>query len=82
MFGLYVSLNHLFQDHHVIPQGDTFVKHDVIQRSGFDIQSASNRLHIPSHRGLADILEVTVHPGGPLKSYESGNRGNTGTVYN
>jgi hypothetical protein len=70
MFELYARLSHMFQDHHVIAQAYKYQVHDVITTSGYDIQSASNRLHLPSNRSLAASLNVTVHNGGPLKSYD------------
>src|SRR5262249_34192321 len=68
----------VFQDHHIISQ--QFENNPVIKVLGdlFKIQAPSNRLYLPSDRGLASDMGLTPHIGGPVDSYQKG----IGTVLN
>src|SRR4051794_27004316 len=65
-----------FPEHHIVPQGDRFESHVVIQdltyNGLFDIQSSFNKQELPADQETAELFDSSPHTGNHLSSYYNG----------
>ncbi|MGO9544658.1 MAG: AHH domain-containing protein [Rhodomicrobium sp.] len=58
----------ILQDHHIIPQNNKY--NDLLKAIEFEVQGTANRIYLPADQYLAEQLGISLHPGGPLGSYQ------------
>lgn len=67
----------VFQGHHVIEQA-AYERSELLkalrEQGLFDLHGPRNILNLPADKELASKLDISPHPGGPLKGYTDGLR--------